>query len=241
MYTIVPEFPKECKNVCFGMDFGFTSDPTTLVKKGEIDGAIYYDLWLYKRDLVNLKSNYAPDQGSIEAEFEELSVPKRIPIFADCAEPKAIRDLCNAGWDVRPVHKGVDSILDGINAMKRYRINITERSLELIKEFDNYKWKENRDGTATNCPVSSYDHCFPAGTKVSTERGPVPIEQLLDTDKVLTRKGFRHMRWHGETRVDRTIILHLSNGKTLECHPDHKIWTGESFEKAHTILNKPVS
>lgn len=160
VYTVVPEFPKDCKNVCFGMDFGFTSDPTTVVKKGEIDGAIYYDLYLYKRGLVNLKSHYAPEQGSIEEELEKAKVSKKIPIFADSAEPKSIKDLRNAGWDVRPVQKGLDSVLDGINAMKRYRIHITERSLELIKEFDTYKWKENKDGTATNTPIDSYNHAL---------------------------------------------------------------------------------
>lgn len=160
VFDIVPDLPQELINCAYGMDFGFTNDPTTLGFKGELDGCLFIDELLYKRGLVNLESKYNEKQASIEAELKRLNINRRYNIWADCAEPKSITDLYNAGFNIHAVKKGAGSILDGINIIKRFKLRVTERSINLIKELRNYKWSINRDGKPTNTPVDNFNHCI---------------------------------------------------------------------------------
>jgi len=53
-------------------------------------------------------------------------------------------------------------VVAGIDVMLRYNIFITEDSVDLIKEKNNYKWKENSSGDVTNVPVDAWNHGFDA-------------------------------------------------------------------------------
>jgi len=59
--------------------------------------------------------------------------------------------------DIQTTFKGKDSILAGLDIMKRYRIFITNGLLNLIWEFNNYKWKEDQAGKATNEPIDKFN------------------------------------------------------------------------------------
>ena len=165
-FRIVKDFPDKVEKPGYAMDFGFTNDPTTLLFCGQTPGNLWFDEMLYERDLVNLCVPNNPTIRSIEGELMRLHVRKNLPIYADSAEPKSIRDIQNAGFRMEAVTKGPGSVVAGIIAMKRFTINVTERSMNFITELQNYKWKDKTgsDGDAfVNEPVGAFDHlCDPA-------------------------------------------------------------------------------
>lgn len=147
-------FPTEADYV-YGLDFGYTNDPTTLIKVAKYKGELYLDEMFYKRGLVNLKNDV---QDSIHSEFERLRINKKVPIYCDGAEPKTIEDLRNVGYNLIGVTGANKAILPGIQVVKKYKLSIVDSSMNIINEVDNYKWKESKDGTPTNEVVDKFNH-----------------------------------------------------------------------------------
>jgi len=150
---LVNDFPDNAKKQCYGLDFGFTNDPTALVRFGELHGEIYADEVLYETGLTN---------QDISEKMRAAGIRKNAEIYADSAEPKSIEELRREGWNVRPARKGSDSIRYGINLLKQRKINITKRSTNMDKERRNYRWKEDRDGRPLDKPVDAYNHALDA-------------------------------------------------------------------------------
>ena len=78
--------------------------------------------------------------------------------WAESAEPKTVREIRNAGIPVIATKKGAGSVVDGIQFMQGLQIFITERSVNFIKEFDNYTWQQDKDGRWLNVPVDDFNH-----------------------------------------------------------------------------------
>lgn len=150
--TIVPEFPKDAKKLAYGLDFGFTNDPTTLVRMGVSGGGLYGEELLYETGLTN---------DDICKRLESLGLRKTDEIVADSAEPKSIEEIRRKGWNIRPAVKGADSVNFGIGLLKQYGLNLTAASTNWRKEARNYKWKE-KDGRPMNAPIDAFNHCFDA-------------------------------------------------------------------------------
>lgn len=140
--------PHEAQLIGMGMDFGFTNDPTACVMVYRYNGELIIDELLYLKGYTN------QDIGQF---FTQAGINKNVPIVADSAEPKSIEELRRMGWRIEGANKGKDSILNGIDILKRFRFNVTTRSSNLIKELNAYKWKE-KDGNATNIPIDSFNH-----------------------------------------------------------------------------------
>jgi phage terminase large subunit len=158
---ICKELPPESewKRVFYGLDFGFTNDPTAITQIVEAHGNLYCKQLTYKRGLTNRVHENNPNQDSIEQHLINHKIPKSAIIWADSAEPKSIADLQNAGWkSLKGADKGQDSIKAGIDTMKRFKIFITEDSVDAIKEKNNYKWREDSSGNATNTPIDAWNH-----------------------------------------------------------------------------------
>ena len=154
-FAIVDELPNndEWKLFGFGLDFGFTNDPTALVKVVLAHGELFVDLLIYETGLTNPK---------IAEKVKAEGVTRKTQIIADSAEPKSIAELNNLGLWVVPTLKGKDSILLGIDILQRYKINVTRRSTALIEELQSYKWEENKDGKKTNKPIDDFNHAIDA-------------------------------------------------------------------------------
>ena len=146
------DIPDTATFLSYGMDFGFTNDPTTLVGIWKQGDDIYLKEYLYKTGLTN---------RDIDTYLRNLEVGKS-EIFADSSEPKSIEELYRMGWNIKPATKGQGSVNIGIDMMKRYRINITGDSLNMIKEFKNYKWAEDKNGVILNTPVDMFNHTIDA-------------------------------------------------------------------------------
>jgi phage terminase large subunit len=140
--------PSESQLIGYGMDFGFTNDPTAVVGVYRYNGELIIDEVMYHKGLTN---------QDISLFMTSCAVDKSVSIVADSAEPKSIEELRRMGWRIEGANKGKDSILNGIDILKRFRFNVTNRSTNILKELNAYKWKE-KDGNATNVPIDSFNH-----------------------------------------------------------------------------------
>ena len=155
----IKELPTDnIKRSCIGVDFGYSNDPTTIVKIVLSQGSIYGKLLHYETGLTN------PDIGDV---FKEVGLKKGLQqgdlIMADSAEPKSIKELRNLGWRVKGVKKGADSIRYGIDKLKSYgKLFIVNNEL-WKQEQRNYVWKTDKsDGKTINKPVDKDNHIWDA-------------------------------------------------------------------------------
>lgn len=156
-WEIVPEMPNTWQWRDHGMDFGFSNDPSTLVEVLLFDGKLWLNEKLYEIGLTNVSKNEYR-QPSINGRLNKIGHSKNERIIADSAEPKSIQEIANEGWYIIGAEKGQDSIRQGINLMRRYKLMVTENSTNLIRELRNYKWKENADSEKENKPVDAFNH-----------------------------------------------------------------------------------
>ena len=154
-WDIVEEMPPlmECKLQAFGLDWGFVNDPTALLEVRVAHGELWVDELIYTPALTNpMIAEAAHKQG----------IGRRHRIIADSAEPKSIAELVSMGLNVVASVKGKDSVINGIDILKRYAIHVTRRSMGLQEELKQYKWKVLRTGETTNEPVDSFNHAIDA-------------------------------------------------------------------------------
>ncbi len=171
----VDEMPSQPKWRTYGIDFGFSNDPATIIDICFAHGEIYMDELTYETGLTNVENANKPEQDNIERHLIRHGITKSDEIIADSAEPKSIRDLRNNGWNVHPARKGVDSIRHGIATMNRYPLNITKRSGNFAKEQRNYKWAEDADGKLLQKPIDAWNHCWDASRYVIQKKLGRPI------------------------------------------------------------------
>jgi phage terminase large subunit len=146
----IPIVPKEARLERYGLDFGYTNDPTAVVAVYKWNGAIVLDEKIFKKGMLN---------SQIAKEMKEFI--KALTV-ADSAEPKSIDELQLYGLKVIPAEKGQGSVSQGIQAVQNKEIYVTESSTNIWKEYDNYSWKEEKDGTIINTPKPGYDHAMDA-------------------------------------------------------------------------------
>ena len=136
----------------YGLDFGFTNDPTALVYVKIIGKDAYVSEVIYRQGMLN---------NELAALMLSEGVPKRsTEIYADCAEPKSIEELYRYGFNIKPCIKG--EIAAQIDILKQYRLHFTKASLNLIKEGRNYTWKTDKNGKAVNVPIDAFNHALDA-------------------------------------------------------------------------------
>jgi len=152
-WYILNEGFNDKKLIGYGIDFGFTNDPTSLIEVRMQDGELYVKELIYETGLTN---------KDIGDRMLGLGVSKGSLIVADSAEPKSIEELRRYGWTIDGVKKGKDSVMFGINLLKGYAINVHSSSKNLIKELEQYKWKVNKNGDSLNIPIDSHNHAIDA-------------------------------------------------------------------------------
>jgi phage terminase large subunit len=147
----VDTIPPTAKFMSYGMDFGYSNDPTSLIAMYLDNENLYFDELIYQTGMTN------SDLGNM---LKSLNIDRRDVIWGDSAEPKTIAELHRFGFNVKGTAKGADSINVGIDMMRRYTICLTKRSLNMIKEMRNYKYIEDKDGKLTNKPIDAFNHAI---------------------------------------------------------------------------------
>jgi phage terminase large subunit len=144
--------PKDAELLGYGMDFGFTNDPTTLIALYRYDSKLLFQELIYRTGMIT---------ADIIRELKRLEVGI-IPIFGDSAEPKTIEEIRRAGFNIKPVEKGPDSVKFGLDILQEYEMLITSDSINLIKELRSYVWDTDKTGKTLNKPIDAYNHCIDA-------------------------------------------------------------------------------
>lgn len=156
------KIPESGKWTAFGLDFGFTNDPTAIIKVVYQGGELWAEELCFETGLTN------PD---IANKLRSFGVGTLDDIIADSSEPKSIAEIRRGGFRaIRGVKKGKDSINMGIDVMKRFKINIHKKSINLIDEFSNYQWTKTKDGEYLNKPIDNYNHGIDAFRYVCFEK-----------------------------------------------------------------------
>ena len=138
---------EEVGTVIFGQDFGFSIDPTTLIKVS-IDKSkkrIYAKEYLYKASLT-----------TSDIYHENLRYCNRSLIVADSAEPRLIQELKSRGLNIKGIKK--PTIIERIALVQDYELIIDSESSNLIKELNNYVWHDKKSQT----PIDDYNHLLDA-------------------------------------------------------------------------------
>lgn len=142
-----------------GLDFGFSNDPTARVQvladaKRKV---AYVRERCYRTGMQN---------KHIVEDLKADSVGRWTPIYADCAEPKSIADLKDAGFKVIPSDKDApvksEKLKFQIQWMQGWTIYVTKDSLNLIHEGRNYCWAKTKTGEMLNTPIDKYNHALDA-------------------------------------------------------------------------------
>lgn len=158
-FTLVDQIPEGIQNI-YGQDFGFTNDPSALINTAVLGNDLYLDEIFYRTQLTNADIIQLYKANGVRAGYDEIE--------ADSAEPKSIEEIRRAGYNIKPTEKGPDSIRTGIDTMKQFKIHVTKRSVNLIKELRNYAWVMDSQGNPTNKPIDAFNHAIDAaryGTK----------------------------------------------------------------------------
>tara|TARA_R100001163_G_scaffold40037_1_gene30371 strand:- start:1137 stop:2291 length:1155 start_codon:yes stop_codon:yes gene_type:complete len=163
-WQIADNLPENAKLVAYGMDWGFTNDPTALVSVWRVDYSLYIKEHLYKTGMTN---------QDISNELDALQLD-RTPIICDSAEPKSIEELHRLGHNVKPAKKGPDSIRLGIDIMKRHKLYILADSTNAQKEFRNYRWETDKNGVNLSKPKDANNHIVDAVRYVCINRIGTP-------------------------------------------------------------------
>ncbi len=149
-WQLLDEIPHEARLERYGLDFGYSNDPSAII-------AIYYYNGGYILDEITYQKGLSNKQLS-----DILVNSPRALVMADSAEPKSIDEIKSYGVNVLPAQKGQGSVLQGIQYVQDQRISVTKQSLNLLKEYRNYLWQTDKDGKIINEPEVIFNHCMDA-------------------------------------------------------------------------------
>ena len=155
-YSTAETVPDKYDIRYYGLDFGYSIDPAAFVECRIIGKTLYVKEHLYQPNLTN------KELADLIRSILDANQDKNGQILADSSEPKSIAELRRYGLNCQPAVKGPDSVLYGIQKMKQYQIIIDPESTNILKEFDGYKWAEDKFGNQLNKPVQYNDHTIDA-------------------------------------------------------------------------------
>lgn len=149
-WAIIDEIPHEARLERYGLDFGYTNDPTAIV-------AIYYYNGGYILDEVTYSKGLSNKQIADIFKNRDKAL-----VIADSAEPKSIDEIYSYDVDIIGAQKGPDSIRNGIALVQAQRISVTRRSENIVREYKNYMFTEDKNGRVLNQPEGGFDHSMDA-------------------------------------------------------------------------------
>lgn len=150
-WQTIDEIPFEARLERYGLDFGYTNDPTAII-------ALYYYNGGYIVDEV------AFQKGLSNKQIADILIaqPRKALCIADSAEPKSIDEIRTYGVLIQPTVKGKDSVNNGIQGVQQQQISVTKRSVNVLKEYRNYLWMTDKDGRIINEPDHLWSHSMDA-------------------------------------------------------------------------------
>lgn len=152
-YKLIPEMPlieKGQSHWAYGLDFGDAC--STLIKVTLFKDRFYLEEQFYKSGWTNADI------------IEALSHVTKGDIYGDPTSKQAIKEIGQAGYSA---FEGIRGVKESIDLCKRQTLYITEESVNLIREIQNYHRKKNPLAIGTEDsfldePVKFHDHACDA-------------------------------------------------------------------------------
>lgn len=167
----------------YGLDFGYASDPTALVKCVIRGDELYGEELIYEAGLTN---------DAIAHRLDELGVKRRDAlIYADSAEPKSIEEIHRYGFNIQGCAKGPDSVEFGHQKIRQFKQFWTKGSLNCIKEMRNLRYIPDKDGKLTSKTTHVWTHGTDARRyAVAGLTGPQePVDRIVTFDSMQLVRG----------------------------------------------------
>ncbi len=158
IYTFEVVEDYEAEFVAFGLDWGYSQDPTAVVAIYKNGDNLYLEEILYEKGLV-LKD--------IADKLNKLDITKSEEIWCDSSEPRSIEELYRMGFNAKAVKKGPDSIKFGISVMQNHKLHVHKKSQNLINEMYAYQYATDKHGYITDTPEGGLDHLLDAARYVA--------------------------------------------------------------------------
>jgi phage terminase large subunit len=150
-WQIIDEIPHEARLERYGLDFGYSNDPTSIVAIYKYNDGFILDEITHQKGLSNKQiADILTNQEN------------KVLVIADSAEPKSIDEIKMYGINIIGCVKGKDSVNQGIQYVQDQRISMTKHSLNIIKEYRNYLWNTDKEGKIINVPEAGFDHSMDA-------------------------------------------------------------------------------
>jgi phage terminase large subunit len=134
--------PIHCQRFGYGMDFGFSLDPSTLIECSFFQDVLYLREVIYEQGLLTTPNISRPEVPNIVDEMKFNSIDKEHKIYADSAAAEAIQDIRMCGYNIIPCEKGKGSVLQGIKLLQRVKMRVHRNSLNLQRELEHYRWRK---------------------------------------------------------------------------------------------------
>jgi len=163
--------------VFYGLDFGYSNDPTALVKCVLLGDGLYCQELIYEAGLTNDAIAYRMDELGIQRNYDE--------IFADSAEPKSIDEIHKFGFNIKPCPKGPGSVEYGHQKVRQYKQFWTKDSVNCIKEQRNFRYVPDKNGKFTDKTTHTFSHSMDArryGLVGCLDIEPEPQETIIVYD-----------------------------------------------------------
>lgn len=210
-----------------GMDLGYANDSTAIVEVKLWGNNMYLNELCYKTHMLTdeIISTLKDIEGSPE-------------IISESADPRLVDEIYNAGLDIKPVKKFAGSINAGIMKMQQYKIHVTSRSTNLRKEFNNYTWRQDKEGKWLNEPIDMWNHCFTGDTLVLTDKGLKRIDSINKEDYVMTSRGYRKVTKLFIQGCRKVCVSKFDFGNfaiEIQATPDHKFKTKEGWKELQNL------
>ncbi len=139
-WLVIKDIPHEARLERFGVDFGYSNDPTVIVAIYRYNDGFILDEVTYQKGLSN------------KTIADILLNQSRVLAIGDSAEPKSIDEIKSYGVNMIGASKGSGSVYQGIQYVQSQKISITERSIKSIKAYRNYMFITDKDGKIINDP-----------------------------------------------------------------------------------------
>ena len=174
-WKIIDEVPHEARLERYGLDFGYTNDPSAITAVYYYDGGYILDEVCYTKGMSNKQI-----ADTLINEPQGLAV-------ADSAEPKSIDEIRGYGVNIVGAEKGKDSVRNGIQSVQDQQISVTKRSVNIIKEYRNFLWMVDKNGKIINEPEKGFDHLMDAIRYAIMSILKRPTDPRTESDILQTR------------------------------------------------------
>lgn len=219
---------------CYGQDYGFSVDPTVLVRVA-VDEKLKH---LYIHEEFYDKQKQLSTSDIYQINNSRIAKAKDL-IIADSAEPRLISELKQRGLNIEPCEKKPGSVSAEISRMQEYKIFITPESTNAAKELNNYRWNDKKAGI----PVDSHNHCFRGDTLIKTINGEKKIKDINIGDLVLTSNGYKRVLKlfnNGKKQLYKYSIQCDTFFVTLYSTKEHKVKTKDGWKQISQLQPKDL-